>query len=108
KAQVPTDFLGINYYTRSVVSHDSDEPLLQLKHHRLEDVPRTDFDWEVYPDGLFHTLVYLHNAYYPAKIYITENGASYDDPEPENSLVDDPKRKAYFESHIDAVERACE
>src|SRR5690606_38601359 len=57
KAQVPTDFLGINYYTRSVVSHDSDEPLLQLEHHRLEDEPRTDFDWEVYQDGLFHTLV---------------------------------------------------
>ncbi|GAB5492794.1 MAG: GH1 family beta-glucosidase [Phototrophicaceae bacterium] len=108
KAQAPTDFLGINYYTRNVVSHDPDDKFLQLKHHHLEDVPRTDFDWEVYPDGLFHTLMYLHNAYYPAKIYITENGASYDDPEPSEGIVDDPKRKAYFESHIDAVERACE
>jgi beta-glucosidase len=82
--------------------------MMQLKFNRLDEGEFTGMDWEVYPDGLLHTLVYLHNAYYPAKIYITENGCSYDDPAPENGLVNDPERKAYFQKHLDAISTAID
>ena len=63
-------------------------------------------DWEVYPDGLVNTLIMLRNNYYPPKIYITENGCAYVDPEPENGAVHDPKRIDYYRLHLDAMEQA--
>lgn len=108
KAKVPTDFLGLNYYTRSVIAHDPDEPYLQMKHIHMEDSEHTGMGWEVYPDGLLHTLLYLQDAYFPAKIYITENGCAYDDPQPENGIVNDPQRKTYLQQHLDAVSKAID
>ncbi|PJF38331.1 MAG: beta-glucosidase, partial [Phototrophicales bacterium] len=64
--------------------------------------------WEVYPDGLLHTLALLHSAYYPPKIYITENGCAYDDPEPVDGVVNDPKRVEYYQLHLDAVSQAID
>jgi hypothetical protein len=52
--------------------------------------------------------MYLHDAYYPPKIYITENGWTYDDPPVTNGVVDDLKRRAYFQYHLDVVNRAIE
>jgi beta-glucosidase len=108
KAQVPIDFLGINYYTRNIISHDESQPILKIGYGKTEGAEHTAMNWEVYPDGLLHTLLYLHNAYNPPKIYITENGCAYDDPEPSNGVVDDPKRKAYLQLHVDAVGKAIE
>ncbi|MFW5696277.1 MAG: family 1 glycosylhydrolase, partial [Phototrophicaceae bacterium] len=75
-ARVPIDFLGINYYTRNIVRADDSDGLYQLGFEKNPDAQHTAMGWEVYPDGLLHTLLYLHNAYYPPKIYITENGAA--------------------------------
>jgi beta-glucosidase len=108
KAQVPMDFLGINYYTRNLLKDGGSHELLDIEFMKNEGAEYTLMDWEVYPDGLLHTLLYLHNAYYPTKIYITENGCSYLDPDPQDGLVDDPKRKSYYAQHIDAVEKAIE
>ncbi|MGJ3240853.1 MAG: GH1 family beta-glucosidase [Anaerolineae bacterium] len=108
KAKVPTDFLGINYYTRSVVSANGNNPALPIHFNRVEGTEHTGMGWEVYPQGLLHTLIYLHNAYYPNKIYITENGCAYDDPEPQDGMVNDPEREAYYRKHIDAVEQALD
>lgn len=108
KALVPMDFLGINYYTRHLVSANDSDGLHQLQHIRNDGAEHTALDWEVYPDGLLHTLLYLHNAYYPPKIYITENGCTYEDPEPIDDFVDDPRRRLYFEQHLDAVSKAID
>ena len=42
-------------------------------------LPRTEMDWEVYPDGLYKLLCRLHFDYAPPKLYVTENGCSYMD-----------------------------
>ncbi|MCA9887069.1 MAG: beta-glucosidase [Anaerolineae bacterium] len=105
KAQVPIDFLGINYYTRHLAKATDANPM-GYEFVRAEGNEHTALDWEVYPDGLLHTLLYVHNGYYPSKIFITENGCNYDDPEPANGVVDDPKRVAYYRQHIDAVGKA--
>jgi len=105
KANVPIDFLGVNYYTRHIISHWEDG-FLDLGYHKNDSAEHTQMDWEVYPDGLFQTLVYIQNAYYPPKIYITENGCAYEDPLPTDNVVDDPKRVEYVRSHIDSVEKA--
>ena len=64
---------------------------------------RTDMDWEVYPEGLYDGLVRVHREYAPAKIYIAENGAAYDDPRDANGRIVDTqvaaKRAAAFVSN---------
>lgn len=106
-ACVPIDFLGINYYTRNMIFHQ-EGGTLDIGFGQNENGQFTGMSWEVYPDGLLHTLVYLHNAYFPPKIYITENGCAYDDPEPADGIVDDPKRAEYYQSHLDAVSQAID
>jgi len=107
KACVPIDFLGVNYYTRNVMKA-TDEPLLGFEQIKVEGAEHTAMGWEVYPDGLLHTLLYLHNAYYPPKIFITENGCAYDDPAPVDGRVKDSKRVDYYRLHLDAVSRAID
>jgi beta-glucosidase len=100
----PTDFLGINYYTRSVVKHNPDNFL------QLEPVPfgteRTFFDWEVYPDGLREIIARVGREYHPVAIYITENGATYQDVRSGDGSVHDGARQSYLERHVAKLSQA--
>ena len=91
----PLDFLGINYYTRSVVRASVGEVPAEGAEH-------TEMGWEVYPDGLYRLLVHLQTVYEPPELYITENGAAFADTR-ENGRVPDSKRVSYLEGHLDAV-----
>jgi len=94
----PLDFLGINYYTRSVVRASVGEVAAEGAEH-------TEMGWEVYPDGLYRLLVHLQTAYEPPALYITENGAAFADAR-ENGRVPDSRRVSYLEGHLDAVAAA--
>jgi beta-glucosidase len=100
---VPVDFLGVNYYTRTPTAH-GDGGLFNSRSVRTEGAHHTDIGWEVYPKGLEEFLVWLHTNYAPKAIYITENGAAYDDPTPTDTteVVEDPKRAAYYQAHFKA------
>ena len=60
-----TDFIGLNYYTRSTVHSIGDGV--------REDSPRNDLDWEIYPQGLEDCAGRLY-ALLPRPIWVTENG----------------------------------
>jgi beta-glucosidase len=104
----PLDFIGVNYYSRTVVKaatiQDQARPdaLLGYSHVQLPDVPRTFFDWEVYPQGLTDFLVRLQNQYNPKSILITENGASYFDTVNATGEINDTERTDYFKQHLQA------
>jgi len=102
----PIDFLGVNYYTRAVVADDPSEPLLSVRHVPGEG-PRTEMDWEVYPDGLYDLLSRLRRDYGDIPIYITENGAAFDD-RVQDGGVHDADRVAYLASHFAAAHRFLE
>lgn len=104
-AAVPTDFLGINYYTRNTFVWDDTNPI-GIGNFRHEASEYTAMDWEVYPDGLKQLLLQVHREYGPKAIYVTENGAAYDDPPPANGVVEDPQRVAYLQSHFAAAAEA--
>jgi beta-glucosidase len=63
-------------------------------------------NWEVYPAGLYQVLQRVQRDYHPATIYISENGAAFEDTINAAGEVDDPGRLAYLQGHIGAVERA--
>ena len=46
--------------------------------------------WEVYPTGLYDVLTAPHRDYPVAKLYVTENGASFPDRVDERGEVHDP------------------
>jgi beta-glucosidase len=102
----PNDFLGVNFYHPTRVSDGADEPaVLRTQQHPAE--PVTGMGWEVQPQALVDLLTRL-KAEYPnlPPIFITENGAAYDDHVNGADVVEDPERTAYVRSHLDALAQA--
>jgi len=97
------DFLGVNYYSRTVARAGTDpaEPVAL----DVPGVERTQMGWEVYPDGLKDILVRMHRDYELPDVYITENGAAYPDTRT-NGSVPDPSRISYLERHLGALRDA--
>ncbi len=102
---VPTDFLGVNYYNRTIIRNDPDAPL-QIASVTPEDAEFTTMGWEVYPDGLRELLIRLHRDYAPARLYVTENGAAYPDTIAADSSVHDTARVRYLAGHFQAAAAA--
>lgn len=102
-----TDFLGINYYTRSVVRNDPSSYPTRASAVRQKQATYTETGWEVYPQGLTDTLVWIKQRYGDIPQYVTENGAAFFDPPAlEGDSLADPHRVAYFKSHIKALHKA--
>lgn len=100
----PLNFLGVNYYMPILVTSDQSSPLGfqgvddPHSHH-------TNTNWLVSPNGLFDLLLRLKTDYSPTSIFITENGACYEDTL-ENGTVKDPQRSLYFKEHLKALNYA--
>ena len=96
-----TDLLGINYYTRMVVSANTDGV-----HNEKRNVPHTEMGWELYPEGLYEILARVNRDYHPNRLMVTENGASYTDGPDVNGRIHDQKRIEYLQTHIEMVWKA--
>jgi beta-glucosidase len=95
----PMDFLGVNYYSRSVVSAQGPWDV----HSGGREI--TDMGWEVYPEGLTELLLRLHRDYPVPPLYVTENGGAFVDTRVDGR-VHDGNRQRYIEQHIGAVAEA--
>jgi beta-glucosidase len=102
----PTDFLGVNMYSRSVVEDAPGEGVLHARQVRPVGSEYTGFDWEVAPDSLRDLTLRLQRDYDPPAIYITENGATYPDTVGDDGIVQDAARTHYFQSHLAALSEA--
>jgi len=63
--------------------------------------------WEVFPQGLFDLLTWIKESYPQIPIYITENGAAYND-KVEDGRVHDQKRVEYLKQHFEIARKAIE
>lgn len=97
----PMDFLGINYYSRSVISAQGPWDV----HSSGREV--TDMGWEIYPEGLTELLVRMHRDYAVPPMYVTENGGAFKD-QLQDGRVHDHQRRDYIARHISAVADAME
>jgi len=113
----PLDVLGVNYYHGSAFTSepgldpDPSSPMVAADgvHTVFRGLPVTGMGWEVQPDGLRRLLVRLQREYTgPAgiPIYITENGAAYDDEPDAEGFVNDEDRRSFFEQHLRALHAA--
>lgn len=104
----PLDFVGINYYTRSVTRAARSYPL-DAEAVRQAGAVYTETGWEVFPQGLTDTLLWFRRTYGDLPVYITENGAAFPDPtHAEDGVVRDPLRVDYLRAHLLAVHAAIE
>ncbi|MGE5599521.1 MAG: GH1 family beta-glucosidase [Bacteroidota bacterium] len=98
----PLDFLGLNYYFSTVVRADE----YGVEHEVVREIPRTGMGWPVYPDGLRDMLLHVTEVYGRLPVYVTENGAAYDDELSPDGRVRDRPRAEYLRGHIRAVREA--
>ncbi len=102
------DFIGVQNYTRELVSHSYFTPLIQARIIRAgrRNVPRTLMDWEIYPDSIYLVLK-KYNSYPGIKsIIVTENGAAFDDVV-EDGVVNDVSRQQFLQDHIAQVHQGA-
>lgn len=103
----PIDFLGINYYSRSVVRHDADAaPIYASAEPQVENL-HTEMGWEVFPEGLTRILTWVKSRYGDIPLYVTENGSCFTDPPTAiDGRVEDPLRVDYLKRHLQAARDA--
>jgi beta-glucosidase len=99
------DFLGINYYMPQRVRSDPSRQPLEIV-SVLPPPPTTAMGWEIDADGLHELLVRVRRDYGDVPIYITENGAAFEDGPVVNGTLEDPRRVDYLQSHLSALARA--
>jgi beta-glucosidase len=101
------DFLGLNYYCRSFCRSDDRHPLKVARAGAPAGRPRTCLDWEIHPDGLKQMLLRLRDEYGNPEVYVTENGAAFEEPETVggNGLADDG-RIAFLQGYLGALREA--
>ncbi|MEY2690524.1 MAG: hypothetical protein RL375_4724 [Pseudomonadota bacterium] len=92
----PMDFLGLNYYSRTVASAGTPWDV----HSSGRAV--TEMGWEVYPEGLTELLLRLQRDYAVPPLFVTENGGAFKD-QFVDGRVHDIDRRDYIARHIDAV-----
>ncbi|HAW92507.1 MULTISPECIES: GH1 family beta-glucosidase [unclassified Arsukibacterium] len=98
----PLDFLGVNYYTRTVYRDNGKGWFSDVPPTRP---PLTDMGWEIYPAGLTEILLDINQRYQLPPVYITENGAAMPDSL-QHGQIQDTTRITYFQQHLQAVDDA--
>ena len=107
KLNFDMDFIGLQHYTREIVTSSLLTPLLWAKIIPADKrfVERTDMNWEVYPQSIYEMLLKFSKYTHFKEIIVTENGAAFPDVMV-NGKVNDIKRIHYLDQHIDQVFRA--
>jgi beta-glucosidase len=101
----PIDFLGVNYYNPTAVRRAPRVAPLGAETVTARP-PTTAMGWSVDAGGLHEVLTRLRRDYGDLVIYITENGAAFDDEHAVNGTIEDPSRVAYLSDHLSALRRA--
>jgi beta-glucosidase len=108
----PMDLLGVNYYFRHQArrSEAQEHVYAYVACDEVEmlsrGLPTTALGWEIDADGLYDLLTRLHHEYPAIPLYVTENGAAFDDDAIVNGSVTDPDRIEYLEGHFRAAHKA--
>ncbi len=103
---VRNDFLGVNYYTRSLVRSVQNGILNE------EEVPAagpgdvTAMGWRICPQALYDLIFRLRKEYTQLPVYITENGAAFDDILTSDKRVHDTERIDYIKAHLTKIAEA--
>ncbi|GAB4379187.1 MAG: GH1 family beta-glucosidase [Elainellaceae cyanobacterium] len=120
------DFIGINYYQSTFLAHNPEDGVGATKLNTSgekgsqkesgipglfkrvinSNIEYTDWDWAIYPEGLYEGMKRIQSRYGNIPIVITENGIGAKDPIAPNGEILDAPRIEYLKMHILACQRA--
>ncbi len=119
------DFIGINYYQSNWIQYHQDESYIfhngtgdkGTSVYRIagigevvknDKIPTTDWDWYIYPEGLYDMIQRIQNDYPNyKKMLVTENGLGYKDQWiDEETPINDQVRIDYIATHLEAISKA--
>lgn len=106
KLKFDFDFIGLQNYFRIVGKFSLYPPLIWANdvNPKKLDHPLTAMGWEVHPEGIYKIIRQFSE--YPVKdIYITENGAAFEDNLREKTVID-TERIDYFKNYLQHVFKA--
>jgi beta-glucosidase len=103
----PTEFLGINNYSRNVIRYDfNHEP---FHYSQINPVGNSYSEmWEMAPQGMFDLLIRIKRDYPINSIFITENGTAVADGVDADNRVRDSRRIQFLQDYIGAVHQAIQ
>lgn len=124
-AKQPLDGICVNYYTPSVVSAVPDGGEVERRdgHGASAHTPwpgadrvafhqapgeQTAMGWSIDPTGMTELLLRFSREAPGVALYVTENGAAYEDKPDADGRVHDPERIRYLHQHLTAVHHAME
>jgi beta-glucosidase len=105
--RLPTDFLGMNIYTGEYVraGRRGKPEIVPL----TPNFPHADSPWlNLMPESLYWGTRWVNEIYGVKAIYITENGAGYDDQPPVRGEVLDIHRRNYVRACLKELHRAIQ
>jgi beta-glucosidase len=109
----PLDFLGANYYFRTLIRSRrgiGEEQPVSERYEQVVPVPGasyTEMAWEIYPQGLRDILLRVQQDYAPRLVMVAENGAAFVDQWDGGNHVSDSRRVQYLRDHIQELEEVC-
>jgi beta-glucosidase len=107
--KAPLDFIGINYYRRTMIAAipaGKGDESTGVRSFDATEGPLTDFAWEVWPDGFYELLMRLTREYDKPLMEVTENGCSYLDAPDVRGRIPDQRRIDYTRGYLSALGRA--
>lgn len=127
RASKQNDYFGLNYYQSQFIKKYDGESKNQFNGTgekgtssfkfkgvgevvKKPGIDQTDWDWNIYPEGLYDILKRVSSQYPNSKtIYITENGLGFkDNYKGPGQIIDDSPRIDYIDRHLEAILRARE
>ncbi len=115
---LPIDFLGINYYTPTVLKkktqkeNNSLSTKADFSNQGYSSLDTSGFSskeknilmkWKANPRGLESLLKNIKKEYGEIPIYITENGFSFENPVKKELEINDKERINYFKDHLNIL-----
>ena len=102
------DFLGVQNYSREVVTHSYLTPIVNAKlvTAKKRKVEQTEMGWEVYPQSIQKVLLQLNQYKNLPPLIITESGVAFKDELSSSGRVHDLRRVQYLKDCLKEVEGA--
>ncbi|MGA8657328.1 MAG: GH1 family beta-glucosidase [Chthoniobacterales bacterium] len=102
----PLDFVGLNYYFPSRLQPSAVAPFGFEEVEAPVSRPKTAMGWEIRPESLTDLLVRMKQRYALPPLFITENGAAFNDCPQADGSFNDQDRIDYIADHLAAVVKA--
>jgi beta-glucosidase/6-phospho-beta-glucosidase/beta-galactosidase len=100
------DYVGLNYYLGEFVRHAPGNGAMEFESVPRPEFARTAMGWPIMADGMRDLLHWVGQRFPSMPVYITENGAAFDDEPDADGFVNDQDRIRYLRDHFAAMSAA--